>query len=187
MRPLIGSLALVGAVACTRGAAVESTGCASDDDCVWASGCCNDCTSYTGRAAGDQVVFRSEQERVDRACQDRGSECPAVNCPEPQPCSLPLGPVCRANRCTVVAGGPPVSRREGATCVADACGSSPVFDGGKCDVFAQAAYERCACIAAGRADCGDAKSSVVCHLRSACAPASSSPMMATVLAGCDGA
>jgi hypothetical protein len=182
----IGSLALLGTVACSHGAAPENRVCASDADCVWASGCCNDCVSYSGRAAGDRVVTRSEQERIDRACESRDERCPHVNCVEPPPCGLSLAPACRAARCVVVASGPPVLRREGATCSAESCGPLPAFDGGKCDSFAQAAYERCACIAGGRTDCGAVWWPALCGARSACAPASPTPAMAGALAGCEG-
>ena len=181
-------LALVGAAACTRGAAPEPAivPCTADADCVWASGCCNDCSSYSGRHATDRVVTRGEQERTDRACEARGAKCAHVNCVSPPPCALQLTPVCRAGRCAVAASGPPLSRSGDATCAADSCGPLPRLDGGACDDFAQAAHERCACLAAGRTDCGVAVWGALCASRAACAPASPTPAMASALAGCGG-
>ena len=186
-RAWIGWLALMAAGACTRGAAPESgvQPCAADADCVWASGCCNDC-SYSGRHAGDRVVTRGEQERADRACEARPENCPHVNCVSPPPCSLQLGPVCRAGKCAVAASGPPLSHGDDGTCTADACGPLPRLDGGACDDFAQAAYERCACLAARRTDCSVAMWGALCGARAACAPASPPPAMASALAGCEG-
>jgi hypothetical protein len=187
MRAWIGWLTLVGAAACSRGAAPEPAvlPCAADTDCVWASGCCNDCTAYSGRRASDRVVTRAEQDRVDRICDERDEKCPHVDCVSPPPCALQLRPVCRAGACAVEASGAPLSRTDGATCTADACGPLPRLGGGSCDDFAQAAYERCACLAAGRTDCGVAMWGSLCGARAACAPADPPAAMATALAGCD--
>ncbi len=123
--------------------------CARDEDCVFASGCCTGCSFFSGRTASARMRSASEQASEDRKCWLRGwfEDCPHVDCASPPPCRLDLGPACVEGRCRPRATG--VVGDANDRCRADACGEPPAFTGSDCDDFAQAAYERCACLDGG--------------------------------------
>lgn len=125
------------------------TPCTRDEDCVFARGCCTDCSFFTGRTATAPMASADAQAGDDRVCAVRGwfEDCPHIDCPSPPPCRLDLRPSCVAGRCRPAATGVVGDTNE--RCRADACGEPPVFTGSSCDGFAQVAYERCACLEGG--------------------------------------
>jgi hypothetical protein len=173
--------------ACTRagneGGVMAAVSCTVDDDCAWASPCCDDCIPYSGRPATYPITTSAKQERAMRACDYEA--CADIRCSAPPPCALDLDLVCDAGRCVVKAGLPGGNRVGKPSCNATGCGPPPTFGDPACDRFEQALYERCACLATGTHACDLAAWPLLCKSRATCARADLPPGIAKALADCE--
>jgi hypothetical protein len=153
-----------------------AVGCSSDDECVWARGCCPGCAHFSGRSPTSPVTTRAEADEAARKCEAEARDCPRVDCVSPPPCRLELEPACVAGTCVVRAGAP--------ECPADACGPPPTLGDRECDSYRVALYERCTCLASGAERCDPAIWRALCPHPARCEPAQPPPALAAARVEC---